>query len=214
MKNHQKKFILASVLLLVSFIVWTILVKFIDVQGIGPNGSSVGFATLNGVFHRFTGTNMTLYIITDWLGLVPIAVALGFALLGLIQWIRRKSILKVDLDIIALGCFYICVMAMYVLFECVVINHRPILINGYLEASYPSSTTMLVMCVIPTAMMQLGARIKHKALRMLIISLLAAFCAFMVMGRIISGVHWLSDIIGGALLSASLVCGYRSVISY
>ena len=197
--------------LIAVFVLWTVLVSVVDVRAIGPNGSSVGFATLNGYVHNLTGVNMRLYSITDWLGLVPIGVAFGFAVLGLVQWVGRKSLFKVDRSILALGGFYIIVLAMYIFFEIVVINYRPVLIDGYLEASYPSSTTMLVMCVMPTAMMQLHARIKSDVFRRCVLISIAAFTAFMVIGRLASGVHWLTDIIGGALVSAGLVITYASV---
>ena len=197
--------------LIAVFVLWTVLVSVVDVRAIGPNGSSVGFATLNGYVHNLTGVNMRMYSITDWLGLVPIGVALGFAVLGLVQWVGRKSLFKVDRSILALGGFYIIVLAMYIFFEIVVINYRPVLIDGYLEASYPSSTTMLVMCVMPTAMMQLHARIKSDVFRRCVLISIAAFTAFMVIGRLASGVHWLTDIIGGALVSAGLVITYASV---
>jgi undecaprenyl-diphosphatase len=194
----------------VAFVLWTVLVRFVDVRAIGPELSSVGFAALNGFVHELTGVNWLLYTATDWLGLVPIAVALGFAVLGLVQLINRKSLRKVDHSILALGAFYIVVMAVYTFFEIVVINYRPTLIDGYLEASYPSSTTMLVMCVMPTAAMQLNVRIKNTVLRRCAIIAIVAFTAFMVIGRLISGVHWITDIIGGALLSAGLVMIYYS----
>ena len=204
----KKKCLCISVFMLVSFIIWTLLISFVDVKAIGPEGSSVGFATLNGAFHNLTGAHMWLYTVTDWLGLVPIAVCLGFAIFGLAQWIKRKSLLKVDLSILALGGFYLLVMATYILFEYAVINYRPVLISGYLEASYPSSTTMLVMCVMPTALMQLSSRIKNKILRSILTYLIIGFTAFMVIGRLVSGVHWITDIIGGALVSSGLVLMY------
>ena len=197
--------------MLASFVLWTVLIRFVDVQSIGPRESSVGFATLNNYVHDLTGVNMSLYVITDWLGLVPIAVALGFAILGLVQLIKRKSLRKVDHSILALGVFYIAVMAAYVFFEMVVINYRPTLIAGYLEASYPSSTTMLVMCVMLTAAMQLNVRIKNIMNRRCMIITIVVFTAFMVIGRLLSGVHWITDIIGGALLSTGLVAVYYSI---
>ena len=207
----KKKCLYISVFLLVSFIIWTLLISFVDVKAIGPEGSSVGFATLNGAFHTLTGTHMWLYTVTDWLGLVPIAVCLGFAIFGLAQWIKRKRFSKVDSSVLALGGFYLTVMATYILFEYVVINRRPVLINGYLEASYPSSTTMLVMCVMPTALMQLSSRIKNKILRSILTYLIIGFTAFMVIGRLVSGVHWLTDIIGGAIVSSGLVLMYYGI---
>jgi len=206
MKNH-KNFCLSAFFLL-AFVLWTLAVRFVAVRPIGPNDSSVGFATVNGIFHNLTGTNMTLYTITDWLGLVPVAFCLGFAVLGLCQFIKRKSLLKVDSSILVLGGFYIVTIVAYLLFEEVVINYRPILINGFLEASYPSSTTLLVLCVMPTAILQLNDRIKNKALRRCIKAVIIAFIAFMVIGRLVSGVHWLTDIIGGVLLSTGLVLMY------
>ena len=198
--------------LLATFALWTIAIRFIDVQPIGTQGSTVGFATLNSIIHTRTGVHMQLYTIRDWLGLVPVAFGFGFAMLGLAQWIKRKSLLKVDRSILVLGGFYIATMAAYLVFESFVINYRPVLIAGNLEASYPSSTTLLVLCVMPTAMMQLRGRINNRVLRGGVSIAIASFIVFMVAGRLVSGVHWLTDIIGGILLSAGLVTMYDSLI--
>ena len=211
MEKKNSRLFWVGVGLLAVFVLWTVLIRFVDVEAIGPRQSSVGFATLNGYIHNLTGVNMSLYIITDWLGLVPIGVAFGFAVLGIVQCIKRKSLLKVDRSILTLGGFYIVVMAVYILFEIVVINYRPTLIDGYLEASYPSSTTILVMCVMPTAMMQLRTRIKNDLFRRCVMLMIAVFIAFMVIGRLVSGVHWITDIIGGALLSTAIVLMYYSI---
>ena len=211
MEKKNRRLFFVGVGLLAAFVLWTVFVCFVDVRAIGPRESSVGFATLNGYVHNLTGVNMHLYVITDWLGLVPIGVAFGFAVLGLGQWIKRKSLLKVDRSILTLGGFYIVVMAVYILFEIVVINYRPTLIDGYLEASYPSSTTMLVMCVMPTAMMQFNVRIKNDLFRRCVIFTITVFIAFMVIGRLVSGVHWITDIIGGALFSTAIVLMYYAI---
>ena len=211
MEKKNSRLFWVGVGLLAVFVLWTVLIRFVDVEAIGPRQSSVGFATLNGYIHNLTGVNMSLYIITDWLGLVPIGVVFGFAVLGIVQCIKRKSLLKVDRSILTLGGFYIVVMAVYILFEIVVINYRPTLIDGYLEASYPSSTTILVMCVMPTAMMQLRTRIKNDLFRRCVMLTITVFITFMVIGRLVSGVHWITDIIGGALLSTAIVLMYYSI---
>ena len=211
MEKKNSRLFWVGVGLLAVFVLWTVLIRFVDVEAIGPRQSSVGFATLNGYIHNLTGVNMSLYIITDWLGLVPIGVAFGFAVLGIVQCIKRKSLLKVDRSILTLGGFYVVVMAVYILFEIVVINYRPTLIDGYLEASYPSSTTILVMCVMPTAMMQLRTRIKNDLFRRCVMLTITVFITFMVIGRLVSGVHWITDIIGGALLSTAIVLMYYSI---
>ena len=146
MKKDRNK-LYGSLAFLAAFAIWTVLVCCADLQTIGPEGSSVGFAAVNGAFHNLTGVHWTLYTITDWLGLVPIGTALGFAVLGLVQLIQRKALRKVDRSILALGGFYLAVMAFYVLFEKAVVNYRPVLIEGVLEASYPSSTTMLALSI-------------------------------------------------------------------
>ena len=210
MKFKKSSFSLA-VGFLAAFLLWTAALRLVDVQPIGPMGSAVGFAAMNRFVHDLTGVHMPLYTLTDRLSLIPLGFILGFASLGLLQWIRRKQLRLVDSSILVLGGFYMTVMAVYLFFESVAINYRPILINGVLEASYPSSTTVLVLCVIPTAILQFQTRIKNPSIRRWIIGTLTAFMIFMVIGRLLSGVHWLSDIIGGSLLSTGLVLMYDSL---
>ena len=211
MKKRKKKNFCIGLVLIALFIVWTVALQFIDVEAIGPRSSSVGFASLNKAVHEIAGVNMLLYYITDWLGLVPVCFIIGFGMLGLVQWVTRKSFFKVDYSILTLGAFYFVVMAAYILFEILAIYYRPILLNYILEVSYPSSTTMLVMCVMSTAVIQFNARIKNKTFKNCVNALIVVFTAFMVIGRLISGVHWFSDIIGGALLSTGLVLLYNSL---
>ncbi len=208
MEKTRRNALIVGVSFFVLFVLWTVLVCFVDVDTIGPKNSSVGFSTINDYFHRLTGVNFFLYTLTDWLGLIPILIACIFAIFGLIQLVNRKSISKVDYSIIALGIFYLVVISAYVFFEIVFINYRPTLIDGYLESSYPSSTTMLVMCVMPTTIMQLNRRIKNKTLKKIVIITITFFTTFMVIGRIISGVHWITDIIGGILFSTGVVLIY------
>jgi len=208
MKKENRKYLYGAISLLALFLAWTLAVCFADVKEIGPENSAVGFSQLNGFFHSLTGVNMNFYLITDWLSLVPVGVIFGFGLLGLCQWIKRKKFVKVDLSILVLGGFYVTVMLAYLLFEELAINYRPVLINGVLEASYPSSTTLLTICVMITALMQFNSRIKKKVLRLVVAALIIAFTAFMVVLRLLSGVHWLTDIIGGVLLSVGLIMLY------
>ena len=211
MKKKRKTDLFTSVCLLAAFAAFTVAVVSVDVSAIGPCGSKIGFSHINAAFHAVTGVNMALYTLTDWLGLIPIFVCLCYAAVGLIQLIKRRSIFKVDKSITALGIFYIAVIAAYVLFEKMPINYRPVLINGSLEVSYPSSTTLLVLTVMPSAAVDLKDRIKQVYARRLTVTLIWTFTAFTVFARLISGVHWLTDIVGGVLLSGALVCGYRAI---
>ena len=212
MKKNQN--LLAGILLLVGFAVWTFLIQTVDVQSIGPNGSSVGFAALNGWFHQLTGVHWMLYTLTDWLGLVPICVCLIFAGAGFVQLVQRRSLFKVDLDIIMLGAYYVLVIFGYLLFEMVPINYRPVLIEGFLEASYPSSTTLLVLSVMPTLYFQAQRRLNPNALRQTILIFSVLFSVFMVLGRLVSGVHWLTDIVGAVLLSSGIFLIYKASVNF
>ena len=214
MKENKRGALFSGVISLLAFTVWTILIQTVDVQAVGPKGSKVGFATFNVWFHQLTGVHMTLYTVTDWLGLVPIFICICFGILGLIQLIRRKSLLKVDPDIILLGVYYILVIACYLLFEMMPINYRPILIDGFLEASYPSSTTLLVLSVTPTLVFQSRRRARSGAVKAATLIFAAVFSAFMVIGRLIAGVHWATDIIGSVLLSAGLFSLYLTAVTY
>lgn len=211
MKGCEKKELLPGVILLAAFIVWTLLVQHVDVQNAGANGTEIGFATLNVWFHQMTGVHMLLYAITDWLGLVPIIICMCFGLLGLVQLVKRRSLLRVDPDLLMLGAYYVLVILGYLLFEMFPINYRPILIGGNLEASYPSSTTLLVLSVMPTLKYQIDQRSVSRTLRKAITFFVITFSAFMVIGRLISGVHWATDILGSALLSSGLFMIYWSM---
>ena len=214
MKETRRKELLAGIILLATFALWTVLIRHIDVQKAGPNGTEIGFATINVWFHRLTGVHMLIYSITDWLGLVPIMICMCFGVLGLVQLIKRRSILRVDPDILLLGIYYVLVIACYLIFEMIPINYRPILINGNLEASYPSSTTLLVLSVMPTLKFQADRRCQREAFRRLAAWFSVLFSAFMVIGRLFSGVHWATDIIGSVFLSSGLFMVYRSMAEY
>lgn len=200
--------------LLLAFVLWTALIRCVDVQAVGPEGTKVGFASWNAWFHNLTGVNMTLYTVTDWLGLVPVFICGCFGIIGLCQWIRRKHILRVDPDILMLGAYYLLVIAGYLLFEMLPVNYRPVLINGYLEASYPSSTTLLVLSVMPTLKFQADRRCEKQTPRRLATAFTALFSAFMVIGRLTAGVHWATDIVGSVFLSAGLFLLYCAGVAY
>ena len=204
----DKKLFSVGLILIAVFVFWTILILTVDVQPVGVNGTVVGFATLNCSFHNMTGVNMTIYHITDWLGLVPLFCCMIYGAVGFVQLLQRKSLLKVDIDILLLGVYYVIVIFGYLIFEMIPINYRPILIDGRMEVSYPSSTTLLVSSVMPTVIFQIDRRIKNRVVRRIIMPSTILFSLFMLIGRTIAGVHWLTDIIGSVFLSAGLFLIY------
>lgn len=212
MNKSEKKSLLMGSIFLAMFAVWTVLILTVDVQPLGQNGTSIGFATLNCWFHHFTGVNMAIYTITDWMGLVPVVICLIFAGIGVVQLIKRRSLFRVDADIMILGVYFVIGFLAYAIFEIIPINYRPILIEGRMEASYPSSTTLLVLSVMPALVEQIQRRLSDIRVKQIITIAAIAFSVFMVTGRLISGVHWFTDIVGGELLSAGLFKLYRAAV--
>ena len=212
MKKNGKKSLITGMIMLILFAVWTVLIQTVDVQAAGQNATDIGFAGLNLWFHKTTGVHMWVYTVTDWLGLVPIFICMIFGAVGLVQLIKRRSLIKVDKDIILLGIYYILVIFGYLIFEMIPINYRPILIEGRMEASYPSSTTLLVMSVMPTLAFQVHRRIRNTKVRYVLYAFTVLFTAFMVVGRTVAGVHWLTDIAGSVLLSSGLYLIYQGTV--
>lgn len=137
MKEKGKRFLGIGSIFVVGFVIWTVLIQRVDVQTLGVNGTDIGFATINCWFHQLTGVHMEIYTITDWLGLVPIFICMIFGGIGCVQLMKGRSLFKVDYDIILLGIYYVLVVFGYLIFEMIPINYRPILIEGFMEASYP-----------------------------------------------------------------------------
>lgn len=211
MRENGKRWLIAGIGFIAAFVLLTALLLAVDVRPVGQNGTDIGFAAINRRFHEITGVHMAMYTATDWLGLVPVFVCMLFGSVGLAQWIRRRSLARVDCDILLLGVYYVVVILCYLVFEMIPVNYRPVPIEGRMEASYPSSTTLLVLCVMPTLSFQARRRLKQETARQ-IAAASGLFSAFVVAGRLISGVHWLTDIVGSVMLSTGLFCMYRAAV--
>lgn len=211
--KRKRKILTASVSGLL-FAVLIILVRFVDVQAFGPEGTRIGLSHLNRLVFEQLGVHMLWYEITDWLGIAAIGTALLFAMVGLAQWVKRRSILKVDKEILALGGLYLIVIGLYVLFELSIVNYRPIIMPGstHPEASFPSSHTMLVCVIMGSAMLLLRKYVKRNALCSALRVLCTAIIGITVIGRLISGVHWFTDILGGILISVMLLNLYAAIL--
>ena len=210
--NVKKRDFYINIILILIAVLFTVLVKVIDVKQIGVGGTKIGFATINQFIFNFIGVNMIWYHITDWLGLVPIFMTMAYALIGLIQLIKRKSLFKVDKEIIILGLFYIVVISIYIFFENVIVNYRPILMDGFLEASYPSSHTLMTICLCGSSII-INKKLFNNKITKLMNILSLVIIMITVIGRLLSGVHWTTDIIGGILISIALLITFYSLVS-
>ena len=203
--ENTKKLEKITIILFFIAVIFTILVKFVDVQSIGPKGSSVGFSTINGFVHQLTGENDIWYDITKYLGILPFLYVLFYGFIGLKQLVSTKKLSQVDKKIIVLGFFYVVVGIVYILFDKIPINYRPVLEDGVLESSYPSSHTLLAICVCLSAIFMNHYYIKNINLKKHLNLGTWILMILLVFGRLLSGVHWASDIIGGVIISLFLV---------
>lgn len=214
-KEIQRNFIVTAIVFLL-FVIFTIVVKCVDVQAIGPENSKVGLASLNGWIRDTVGVHEAWYHLTKYMGVIVLLVAAGFVAFGVIQLIQGKSLFKVDVALVLMAGVYAMVGIAYVLFEVVVINYRPVILDAKegLEASYPSSHTMLSVCVMASAMIFCMKRIRDARIRNAAMAVASVVMAVVVVGRLISGVHWFTDIVGGVLLGMVLVMLYYSFLQY
>ena len=196
------------------FIVLIILVKTVNVDDIGPNGTKIGLSGINDGFHRLTGEITILYKITEVFGILALLVAGCFACLGLYQLIKRKSLKKVDGEIYALAVLYLITIGLYALFEKVIVNYRPVIMSGETEpeASFPSSHTMLICVIMGSTCMVLEKYIADEKIRKILAICCKAVLVATVLGRLFCGVHWFTDIFGGVLISVCLLSLFSTFI--
>ena len=210
----KKRFIIAAVCMGL-FLLLILLVKVVDVAAVGPEGTKIGLSKLNVGIHEMFGEHLGWYTFTNVLGILAILVACCFAVIGGVQLIYRRSLMKVDKEILLLGCLYIVTLALYVFFEKVIVNYRPMLMPGGEgpEASFPSSHTMLV-CVIMGSGLRLLKKYtkKNQTLQLVLTVVFCLILALTVAGRLLSGAHWFTDVLGGLLLSAALLNGYEGLL--
>lgn len=202
----NKKLVCISAVLFALFVIFTILAKVCDVGPLGAGGGAVGFSHINSAFNARFPQSRLCYKITQYLGYACVLVAAMNAMVALFDLIRTKSLKKMDRTYLATMVLYAAVVCFYVFFEVVVINVRP----TEPEASYPSSHTMLAICVLYSQTI-LFRRVERGILVKKALTVLCWIAMFsMAALRLLSGVHWLTDIMGAVLLSASLLTCYRA----
>lgn len=210
MKTNFKK----PVVLTTLAVFYTVLVKVCDVKPIGPNNSLVGLASINGFAQKLFPVNMLWYNITNIFGYIAIAICAGFGFMGFLQLVKRKSFLKVDKEILYLGGLYLITIMLYVIFKFVAINFRPIIMpnENVLESSFPSSHTMLAIVVFGSIIILLDYLTKNEKVQQLLFALCAFVILLAVIGRLVCGCHWFSDILGGIIYAGTLLSWFNGLI--
>ncbi|MCF0111332.1 MAG: phosphatase PAP2 family protein [Erysipelotrichaceae bacterium] len=209
-KNELKKKQSALILMTGITVLFSVVVLLIDRAPIGPCDTSVGLSHLNGWVRDLIGFSNLWYVISKLSGYLCLILCAGFGIIGLAQLIHHKSLKKMDQNIIALGLLYVCTIVLYVFFEKVPLNFRPLLMEGELmpEASFPSSHTMLAIVVYCSAPTVLRTYLKDSPVFPLVCLACYGLSAITVIARTLSGVHWITDILAGLLISGTLLSAF------
>jgi len=212
----MNKSLIIGLSLIFAFAIFTLLIMTVDLQPIGPEGTYVGFATINGAVERKIGYNNTLYLITEFVGNLVVGTAFYFTAVGAIQLFTRKSFLKVDPQLYVIGGMYILALLLYLVFDKLGVNYRPHISGGeeLLEPSYPSSHTLLCLTFAPAGVILAPRYIKHRRVLFAFETTVSALALFVIIGRMLSGAHWFTDIVGSVLLGGGLIALYYALIDY
>lgn len=221
--NKTKNNYLISLVLLVIAVVFTILVTKVDVktvevkpiEGVTQEGvltTEVGFATLNQAVSNKVGFSETFYKISKYAGYLALILVAFYGFTGLIELLQKKSLKGVNKVLYALAAFYVCVAIVYVVFEVLVINYRPVDLGEGLEASFPSSHTLLALCVCGSSLIVSKYVIKKENFKKCLNIISWVVMILVVCTRILSGVHWITDIFGGVLISLFMIQVFSCVV--
>lgn len=211
MKTRKASFA-QPVIMLTVFLLFTLLVAMVDYKPIGPRGSEVGLAAVNGFLHSHFGYNDLFYVLSKLLGYICFLIPVINAGVALRDICRKKSLFKIGPDVLGAFVIYVLMAFFYVLFNTVVLNSRPVLMDGQLEASYPSSHTLLGITLCLTAALQLNFRDRNLERKVRNQRILIALGVLVVVTRFFSGVHWFTDIVGGVLLGLTLTALYVPLV--
>ncbi len=205
---------LTPIILAIIFIIFTILVKTVDVHYIYKVGY-LGFYTANmNVFNHVLefGRTGVLDKVTDVGLYLSIAIVLAFAVVGLVQLIKRKSFKKVDPIIYVLLATYVISVAFYLIFEIAKINYSPFSTPDELKASYPSSHILAFSVFLTTGVIALFHYFKANKILIIVTYILTGLlCLVFALSRLYSGEHYLSDVIGSLLLSGIIISLFVSL---
>ena len=193
-------------------VIFSVLTAFVDRAAIGPEDTSVGFASLNGAVANILGYNGVFDKISDLVMALAFLVVASFAVMGLITLVKTKSIAKVGKTILGLGVLYLVVAIIYVAFDKIPINYRPLLQPGEteLETSFPSSHTLVICSVFGSAIIAWKRLFSGKSYLQIMNIAAIVLMVVGVCARLLAGVHWATDIVAGILFSLTLVSFYAA----
>ena len=207
-KNKLKINAILSGVLTLCFVLFTILVKCVDTAYVGATDKKIGFSSLNAIFYNNIQVSDLFDKLSDVLMIISIAIIALAVVVSVVQLVKRKSLKKIDREFYAFAIVLVLMVCVYVMFEIIDLNFRPVLIDGKVEASYPSSHTMLELTVFMCLMVYGLSNLKSNKQKIICSLVLGALIIAVVLFRVLSGMHWATDIIASIILSLMLTSYY------
>ncbi len=201
-------YFIASAALLLIFIVFTILVKTVDVQYYF-NNTYVGFYSINSKFGEFVtnfGKYESMSKMSDIILYLSFAYILGLFIFALIELIKNKSFKKLNMNYYLVLGGYVLTVIFYFVFEIVKVNYSPISPIDNLKPSYPSSHVLLgcMFYLLNTFTAMKLLKPEKEWIKPLVFAATGVICLLLIFTRALSSKHWLTDIIASIILVSSL----------
>lgn len=153
---------------------------------------------------------MNWNLITDIILASSLAVLAVFAILAFCQWIKRKSLAKIDPELLWLPLPLVLMAATYFIFDkLLILSTRP---NGSGESSFPSTHVMVVTTIFAIAAILIPKYVKSDLIRTFLYAAMLTLVATTCVGRVLADMHWIADVIGALVFSAIFVIIYYLII--
>lgn len=203
---------LTAVCCTILFLVLTVSLLLVDVQSAGAQ--TVGWASLNFWWHDLISVQHGWHIVSNIVATVTLLALCAMVVWQFIIMLRGKSFRAFLKQWLAFDITVILLVLCYVLFQIVVVNYRPIMIDGMAEVSYPSSHILLFATLLPLIVCECWHNVPSKVWRRVIAVSALVLMVVGIVARALCGYHWLTDSVGALLLSAALVAWYKVMTQY
>lgn len=210
----KKRYLIISCASLLLFLLFLIMLYTVDVKNIGAGVTKVGLCFINN--HSFMASNASMWDkISDVCMYLGIGVIGALFILGVVQLIQRKNILKVDKEILVFGCLVVLMIIIWLFFDKVlIVNNRPILVDGKVECSFPSTHIMITSFALLSGSYYLFKKINKKHLTIIMYVASAIIVTICFLGRVLSGMHFLTDAVCGLLMGLFLFFSLLAILQF
>lgn len=171
-----------------------------DKAVIAESGKEVGLSSINNLVKYSYKENLDL--MTDLLFYVTFTVVVFEGCLGIIQLVTRKSLFKVDKEIIIFGISLVVMVVLWLVFDHLLkINVRPIDAN---EGSFPSTHVMMATFLALASHAFICMKYETRLPKYLSLVLAIIIISTITFGRVACGMHYITDVTGGLFMGLAL----------